>query len=375
MNIGDPIIKLSRIAVFPRKIYPQSSVLSPLICLILKQFSLQLEIPIKYILPFIILVILGACQTTSVPIDEQMLPTRMQFPTDAPTIAPSDTPMATFTATLSPTPTATDIIVRTSTLVPTATTPSVILLPSFTPSHTPPAITRTPLPTTFIFGQSVQGRDLIAYRFGTGRHWIMLVGGIHAGFEANTIALMEQLRLEWQNNPREILPEVSFIVIPRLNPDGESRGRIIEGRFNGNGVDLNRNWGCGWEESAEFANGPVDPGFAPFDQPETAALAALIQEVQPSAVLFYHSAANGVFAGGCGDNPNLSDDLAQVYGTASNYPFGAEFEAYEVSGTGPAWVNSIGIPSLDVELASDDVTEFDRNLRALQAVQRWIAAR
>lgn len=306
---------------------------------------------------------------------DETLPTRAQLPTLAPTETLTPTPLTTATFTRTPSPTLTDILVRTSTPIPTATTPSVILLPSFTPSRTPPSITRTPLPSTFIFGQSAQGRDLYAYRYGTGQRRILLVGGIHAGFEANTIALMERLQIEWQNNRGEILPEVSFIIIPRLNPDGEARGRIIEGRFNGNGVDLNRNWGCGWEETAEFANGPADPGLAPFDQPETAALAALIQETQPDAVLFYHSAANGVFAGSCGDNPDLSTDLAQVYGTASDYPYQNEFSDYRVTGTAPGWVNSIGIPSADIELASDDVVEFERNLRALQALQRWIAAR
>lgn len=325
---------------------------------------------------FIILVISSACQMTSVLDNEDPLPTRIQLPTDIPTSEPTLSPTiveATATFTLTSSPTATDVIVRTHTPAPTATVPSVILLPSFTPSKTPPAITRTPLPSSFIFGKSAEGRDLLAYRYGRGRRWIMLVGGIHAGFEANTTALMERLRLEWQNNPNEILPDVSFIVIPRLNPDGDQRGRIIEGRFNGNGVDLNRNWGCDWEETAEFANGPVNPGFAPFDQPETAALAALIQETQPSAVLFYHAAANGVFEGICGDNPDLSSDLAQVYGFASEYPYGQEFDGYKVSGTAPAWVNSIGIPSADIELASDDTPEFDRNLRALQSLQRWIA--
>lgn len=332
---------------------------------------------IRYISPFIILVILSACQLTSVTIDEQPLPTRIQLPTNIPTSAPSLSPtirQATATFTLTSSPTATDVIVRTNTPPPTTSVPSVILLPSYTPSKTQPAITRTPLPSTFIFGKSAGGRDLLAYRYGSGRRWIMLVGGIHSGFEANTTDLMKRLQLEWQNNPNEILPEVSFIVIPRLNPDGEQRGRIIEGRFNGNGVDLNRNWGCGWEDSAEFANGPANPGFAPFDQPESAALAALIQEKQMSAVLFYHAAANGVFEGNCGEIPDLSSDLAEVYGFASGYPYGQEFDAYKVSGTAPSWVNSIGIPSADIELASDDDAEFNRNLRALQALQRWIAA-
>ncbi len=343
----------------------------------IKKPRAKIYLMMRYIIIFIILVIFSGCQFTNVTNDEQLLPTRAQFPTDSPTLEPSPSPTvedATATFTLTASPTETPIIVMTHTPQPTETVPSVILLPSFTPSHTPPAITRTPLPSSFIFGQSAGGRELQAYRYGTGRRWIMLVGGIHAGFEANTISLMERLRLEWQSRSNEILPDVSFIVIPRLNPDGEQRGRIIEGRFNDNGVDLNRNWGCGWEETAEFSGGPVDPGLAPFDQPETAALAALIQETQPSVVLFYHAAADGVFAGNCGENPDLSSDLAEVYGFASGYPYGEAFSEYKVSGTAPAWVNSIGIPSADIELSTDDSAEFDRNLRALQALQRWVAS-
>jgi hypothetical protein len=35
-------------------------------------------------------------------------------------------------------------------------------------------------------------------------------------------------------------------------------------------------------------------------------------------------------------------------------------------------VDSIGIPALDVELATADGTEFQRNLNAVLAVQRWL---
>jgi len=317
---------------------------------------------------------------TSVPDASESLPTRAQLPSPMPTeIVPlytaTHTIEPTITALPSKTPSNTPTITPTfvETLTPTS---FAVLIDVATPSPTPIAITRTPLPSSFIFGQSVQGRDLQAYRYGVGEHWIMLVGGIHAGFEANTISLMERLRIEWQNNTREILPDVSFIIIPSLNPDGATRGRILEGRFNGNNVDLNRNWGCGWEDSAEYSQGPVDPGFAPFDQPETAALAALIRDVQPDAVMFYHSAANGIFPGTCGEDRELSLPLSQVYGQASGYPYeGTGFTAYRVTGSAPAWVNSIGIPSLDIELATADGIEFERNLRALQAVQRWVASR
>lgn len=214
---------------------------------------------------------------------------------------------------------------------------------------------------------------MVAYRAGSGPRTIMLIGGIHAGFESNTIRLVEQLRDYFRLNPDNILSAITLIFVPALNADGVAFGRELRGRFNGNEVDLNRNWGCGWSPEAVFSRGPVDPGSEPFSEPETIALGSLIQRVQPSAVLFYHSAADGVFAGNCESETTISEELAQVYGDATGYPYGSDFSAYAVTGTAPAWVDSTGIPSVDVELASAEATEFDRNLRGVLALQRWIA--
>lgn len=79
-----------------------------------------------------------------------------------------------------------------------------------------------------------------------------------------------------------------------LNPDGLVRGRTAEGRFNGNQVDLNRNWGCDWSATAYWQQRTVDPGERPFSEPETAALSVFMQSTRPVAALFYHAAANGI---------------------------------------------------------------------------------
>jgi hypothetical protein len=231
------------------------------------------------------------------------------------------------------------------------------------------------LPAAFIFGRSAQGRDLTAYRLGTGQHIIMLVGGIHAGYEANTVDLMNELLSHYGLHPQDIAPTVTLLIVPVLNPDGFTRGRSLNGRFNGNGVDLNRNWGCGWSAEAEFEDLEVNPGTEAFSEPETIALGSLIQRVMPTAVMFYHAAANGVFAGRCTEGMGVSRELAAIYGTASEYPFGLAFSDYTVTGTAPAWVDSIGIPAVDVELATAEGIEFNRNFQAIQAVQQWIAGR
>ena len=307
------------------------------------------------------------------------LPTFMPLPTlptliatlpqESPQPAPSATQAATTTEAVAPSPSAT------LTLNP-ARTPVPIASPSPAPSATPqpliPSATHTPLPDSFIFGTSAGGRDLLAYRVGTGGRTIMLVGGVHAGFEANTIRLIEEMLRHFQDRPQDLLPGITLLFVPVLNPDGYARGRQLSGRFNGNNVDLNRNWACGWSSEAQFGNGTVNPGDAPFSEPETLALGALIQQVQPAAVLFYHSAARGVFAGNC--EASISAAMAAVYGEASGYPYGEAFGAYPVTGSAPAWVDSQNIPAADVELATADDTELLRNLNGVMALQSWALA-
>jgi hypothetical protein len=257
------------------------------------------------------------------------------------------------------------------------TTESAVSEPAATPLLLPTPAgalaqpTRAPLDDLFVFGRSVQARDLTGRRLGTGEQVLMLVGGIHGGFEANTVALVEALTAHFEATPGDILPGITLVLIPQLNPDGIALGRTLAGRFNANGVDLNRNWGCGWSEEAFFRDQRISAGGEPFSEPETAALSALITTLEPAAVLFYHSAADGVFSGECGGDAG-SNRLAAVLGDAAGYSFGADFAAYPVTGTAPAWVNSRGIPSADVELSTADDPEFERNLRGVMALQCWL---
>jgi hypothetical protein len=282
-------------------------------------------------------------------------------------VVPTALPSATSTPLAAASPESTALSIQPMTLV---ITPTVYSLEPTAESLQPTAYSLQP----FIFGTSVEGRELRGIRIGDGARILMLVGAVHGGFETNTSALIEQLATHFGDHPGDLLPDVSLILIPSLNPDGVARGRVLEGRFNANAVDLNRNWDCGWEPVAYFRDQTVGAGDAPFSEPETAALSVLIQSMQPSAVLFYHAAADGVFAGDCGGDSG-SAALSEAYGRAAEYGYADGFSRYPVTGTGPAWVNSIGIPSADVELASATDPEFDRNLRGVMAVQWWLIGR
>ncbi|MCL4253053.1 MAG: hypothetical protein KJ043_04665 [Anaerolineae bacterium] len=300
--------------------------------------------------------------TTHTPVRTAFLPSTAT-PTLSPT--PSITPSATITNTPRATETPTNTITPTESITP-------IQIPTLTVAPSPaPNLIPAQLPDVFGYGQSVEGRTLTAHKIGDGGKIIMLIGGIHGGYEANTITLIEQFILHFTNNPLDVLPNITLILIPSANPDGASYGRSLRGRFNANGVDLNRNWDCGWQAEAYFRDNPVFAGDAPFSEPESLALAALINDLRPAVVLFYHSAADGIYAGDC-ETGGVSDAMTEILGRATGYPYGVTFTDYAVSGTAPSWVDGLGIPSADVELASADLTEFTRNLEGVRALQCWL---
>jgi predicted deacylase len=237
-----------------------------------------------------------------------------------------------------------------------------------------PVSTATLMPDTTFVGLTVEGRPILARDFGSGDKRLLLVGGMHGGWEGNTVTLINQLITHFDTHPEDVLPGMTITLIPAANPDGLVRGREESGRFNANGVDLNRNWGCEWSADAIWRNQSVDAGAQPFSEPETQYVSEFIMQIQPDTVLFYHSAAGGVFAGNCaGDHGSML--MAEVLGQATGYSYGQPFTAYRVTGTAASWVDGEGIPAADVELLSWTASEFERNLRGVMALQEWLSRR
>lgn len=331
----------------------------------------------RLIFALMILLFTAACQQTLVIIEATAVPT--QPPLDVATARPTQTPRSIF-------------IPATETLAPTQALPTPTLFPTLppvtlvTPSErdviseetvtqgtaaATPVQTLAPQGDVFVVGQSAGGRDIWGWRFGVGSKILLLVGGVHTGFEANTVVLMNEMISHFQATPADVLPGMTVVIVPVMNPDGLVQGRDAKGRFNGNGVDLNRNWGCEWSEQAYWQQRLVDPGPRAFSEPETIAIAQFIRDFQPASAIFYHSAAAGVFAGNC-EGRQGSDELAAVLGGATGYAYGEPFSAYPVTGTAASWVDGQGIPAVDLELSGTRDTEFTRNLRGVMAVQRWL---
>ncbi len=129
-------------------------------------------------------------------------------------------------------------------------------------------------------GHSVEGRPIRAWRLGEpGRRRIVLVSTMH-GDEPHTRAILETLR------DGRAIRGVDLWVVPTYNPDGLARGT----RRNARGVDLNRNFPHRWKD----LDGRYESGPGPASEPETRAVMAFLEEIDPVRVVSFHQPLNGV---------------------------------------------------------------------------------
>ncbi len=262
------------------------------------------------------------------------------------------------------------------------TYPTAYYLPTVTPNPHATAIlveTSTPfvLPNGLgatVIGYSVAHRPIEVYTFGQGEKQRMIVAGIHGGYEANTIALAEQLILHINDHPEIIPSDVTLYILPNLNPDGEVREHGINGRVNEHGVDLNRNfpanWVAEWDRNGCWNYVPTTAGKAPASEPETTALVNFLMNHRIEALISYHSAALGIFPGG---EPwtEKSIRLAQEIATVSTYPFPPIDTGCHYTGTLADFAASRGAAAVDLELTDHKYTDFEMNLDVLQILLNW----
>jgi hypothetical protein len=246
--------------------------------------------------------------------------------------------------------------------------------------------------TQAVIGRSVEGRPIEAYEIGTGPTDLLLVGGIHGGYEWNSTLLAWEM-IDYYGAAPGLVPEnVTLHIIPVLNPDGlalvvgtSSRfvlsdvpspsSRVAAGRFNANSVDLNRNFDCNWAPESTWRGNVVSAGTAPFSEPEAAALRDYVTRTQPEAAAFWHSQANNVYGSACNSGVlPLTSVLGAAYAEAGNYGFVELFDAYPITGDVEGWLASIGIPAVTVELETFNQTEWERNLAGVETWLTYFAA-
>lgn len=242
-----------------------------------------------------------------------------------------------------------------------------------------------------ILGKSYGGRDIPVYQFGNGDTKILFVGGVHGGYAWNTSLLAQEMISYLKESPEIIPKNVTVTIVPILNPDGLDKimkqpslsslssnppqlANTIEGRFNGNNVDLNRNFDCDWKANATWQNRTVSGGDEVFSEPESQAIKNYIERENPTAVVVWYSAAGGVFSSSC-HNGILDETrkLTNTYGKASGYPTYDEFVSYEVTGDMVNWLAKEGIPAISVLLTNHNDIEWTKNKAGIEAILNYYA--
>jgi len=229
-------------------------------------------------------------------------------------------------------------------------------------------------PRPIIIGYSVSGRPLETYTFGQGERQVMIVAGIHGGYEGNTTRLADELILYIVEHPEVIPSDVKLFILRNINPDGATRGDGIHGRVNDHGVDLNRNfpvnWQAEWDRVGCWDDTDTTGGTGPGSEPETRAVVNFLASNRVQALISYHSAALGVFPGGepwDEDSMLLARELSKVTG----YPYPPIDTGCIYTGTLADYGVSLGAAAVDMELSNHKDTDLKENLRALNVLLEW----
>jgi murein peptide amidase A len=248
------------------------------------------------LLALIVAVATGACGAPGVEVDTVGRDAVQPTATTGRTQAPPSSPAITRPTNTTPPSTAAPATVA-STTVPPSTVPPITVPPTPPPTTVPPT---TVPPTTgppleaptfdlsldqLVLGNSVEGRPIIADRYGTpGGRRVLIIGVIH-GDEDGGVPILDELR---QRAGAGSAPEgVELWLVDSMNPDGQT----AQDRQNANGVDLNRNFPHNWGTIGTLGDSQY-AGTGPASEPETQAMVAFVSQLRPDLAIWYHQDAN-----------------------------------------------------------------------------------
>ncbi len=243
----------------------------------------------------------------------------------------------------------------------------------------------------FSLGRSVDGRDLLAIRWGTGEKRIFL-NGSHHGMEWITslllMYLLEEFSYQYTNRTSigniyfpDLFSEISIVFCPMVNPDGvelsvhglwEELPPITKTRlkaWNGhdsdfthwqanlNGVDLNHNYDAAFEKGVFYQHklgifGPGPTRFSgphPESEPESKAVADFTRHFRPHIAVAYHTQGEVIYFDFESQSTKRGHEMATAMAEISGYELDKTEGMASYSGYKDWVINAFHIPAFTVE--------------------------
>lgn len=237
-------------------------------------------------------------------------------------------------------------------------------------------------------GKSAMGKELFSLCVGEGKRRVMYVGGTHGNEWITTLMLLrfcENLmkKAEYNGeiqgyNARELLSQITLVVIPCLNPDGTDisiKGISGCGDFkeqiydickfdfsqwtaNARGVDLNHNFNADWYSLRDYEekNGINKPsprrfgGKYPESEPETKAVTAFLRKVHFDRLYSFHSQGEEIFYEYGNSTPPKSLFIAKALSGVSGYTLIKNEGHYSSGGLKDWFIEEFKKPSFTIEI-------------------------
>lgn len=259
-------------------------------------------------------------------------------------------------------------------------------------------------------GASEEGREIPVLLLGNreAEKHVLVQGTIHAQEHICAWLLMAMAENWAAGGGSEA---VCFHIIPMMNPDGveiSQSGELNEAQMemyksdlnagntaysaedyaihwkaNALGVDLNRNFDAGWEQTYSRSGPSAQQykGEEPFSSAEAAALRDYTLKYDFAATVSYHAMGSILYYeyGSRAEANRRSESLAQAVNTVTGYPLIGS-ESVDAAGYKDWAIDVLGIPSVTVEIGCQELplaqrelySILERNIRVLPAIEKWV---
>lgn len=249
-----------------------------------------------------------------------------------------------------------------------------------------------PCSKSFFIGKSVLGRKIPVLILGKPVGAALFVAATHGSEWLTALVVLrffKELCEAFENNRKicgtDVAAAISkrgFAVVPVLNPDGvninilgaksafssEKRiARLAKGDFehwnaNARGVDLNHNFGAGWEilKQQERKNkifGPAPKQYGgprPFSEPETRAICGFISTFDIKRLWSFHSQGEEIYWYYGTKTPMISRDMAEEFSAFCGYKVSFPSGMASHGGLKDWYIEKFGRPGFTVEIGKGE---------------------